>query len=56
VTAVGAVAAMAVMLLGSSDAAAYSWFAGIASVLHRVLSRKQIETALPEQAAASAQR
>lgn len=56
VTALGAIAAMAVVLLGSSDAAAYSWFAGIASVLHRVLSRKQIETALPEQAAASAQR
>jgi NCS1 family nucleobase:cation symporter-1 len=58
VTAVGAIAVMAVVLLGSSDAAAYSWFigAGTASVLHRVLSRKQIETALPEQAAASAQR
>jgi NCS1 family nucleobase:cation symporter-1 len=57
VTAVGAIAAMAVVLLGSSDAAAYSWFigAGIAFVLHRALSRKQGEPAVPEQAGAAPQ-
>jgi NCS1 family nucleobase:cation symporter-1 len=57
VTAVGAVAAMAVVLFGSSDAAAYSWFigAGIAFVRHWALSRKQIGEAVPEQVVASPQ-
>lgn len=41
-TAVGAVGAMLLVLLGSSDAAAFSWFvgAGLAFVVHLVLSRR----------------
>ncbi|MEN3268108.1 NCS1 family nucleobase:cation symporter-1 [Pseudonocardia sp.] len=46
-TAVGAVLAMVVVLFGSSEAAAYSWFigAGIAFLLHTVVSRRRTRTA-----------
>jgi NCS1 family nucleobase:cation symporter-1 len=46
-TAVGAVVAMAVVLFGSSDAAAFSWFigAGIAFALHWTLSRRRAAAA-----------
>jgi NCS1 family nucleobase:cation symporter-1 len=46
-TAVGAVVAMAVVLFGSSDAAAFSWFigAGIAFALHWTLSRRHAAAA-----------
>ena len=41
-TALGAVAALLVVLLGSADAAAYSWFIGaaIAFVVHWTVSRR----------------
>ncbi|MFP5021675.1 NCS1 family nucleobase:cation symporter-1 [Pseudonocardia phyllosphaerae] len=47
VTVVGATAAMLLVLLGSADAAAYSWFVGavLAFVLHAVLSRSRARAA-----------
>ena len=41
-TAVGATIAMLVVLLGSADAAAFSWFigAGLAFAVHMVVSRR----------------
>ena len=46
-TAVGATIAMLVVLLGSADAAAFSWFigAGLAFAVHMAMSRRQVVSA-----------